>query len=523
MKSCSAAVLCAFVFVFCAPAWGRTVGFDPAPLKASAAEYLDEGRFLECVEAYRQVAEYSHDPEDKSFGLVRMGDVLALFLDRKARALEIYDQAVRSYPGTRALENAYFNTGMVAYELGRLDLAEQGFSGYLRIFPSGARAFTAEYMLDRVKQEALEQKKPLPPETKAEPEPAAPGGDEPMIRVVLDSGSDVRLVLDSPAGVRFGSQNEQWPAGEYAFALRNGRVHFQSRQLGREIILVPGGGCCFSVGKKHYAGEAVVLAHEGKLLLINRLGMETYLQGVVPREMSPSWDLEALKSQAVAARSYALYLALKSQDKPYDVAATTASQVYGGADAGNERTRQAVSSTRGQILEYDDSPVLSYFHAHSGGMLEDSSQVWTTAMPYYQVREDPVSQSFKPLDWEARISKVEVAKALKKNGFDVSSVSGIEPQEVSPSGRWSKVRILTDSGPVVVRSNSLRIWLGATKIKSTLCDVQDLGRELVLSGRGYGHGVGMSQWGAQGMASGGQGYRQVLQHYYPGTTIARAY
>ncbi|NCC24869.1 MAG: SpoIID/LytB domain-containing protein [Deltaproteobacteria bacterium] len=522
------------ILFLCLPsvAWSMTVQFDPAPLKAAAARYLDEGRFLECVETYRQVFEYSARPEDRAFGLVRMGDVVALFLDQKEKALEIYSEAVALFPEAKALDNAYFNSGMAAYELGRLSEAERGFEAYLRFFPDGHRAFTAEYMIERVREEVRQAdpgpavvKKPeevLQPLLEPRPEPQPTAGPEPNIRVALDSGSSVRLTLEGPASVRFGAQGQEWAAGEYVFTLKNGRIQSGGRDLGRECAVAPR-VCCFSVKGKRYAGEAVVLVDDGKVLLINRLGMETYLLGVVPKEMSPSWELEALKSQAVAARSYALYLAAKSADKPYDVAATTASQVYGGAGVANDRTKQAVSSTRGEILSFSGNPVLSYFHAHSGGMLEDSSLVWTASMPYYQVREDSISQTFKPMDWDARISKGEVAKALRTNGFKVSSISKIFPEEVSPSGRWVKVKVMTDGGPLSVRSNSLRIWLGATKVKSTLCDVRESGDSFVLSGRGYGHGVGMSQWGAQGMAKAGGDYRKVLHHYYPGTSIARAY
>jgi stage II sporulation protein D len=225
----------------------------------------------------------------------------------------------------------------------------------------------------------------------------------------------------------------------------------------------------------------------------------------------------------VAARTYALYLSSKSEDKPYDVAATTASQVYGGAEAATRKTDQAVARTAGQVLVFKDKPVLSYFHSHSGGMLEDPAKVWTTGMPYYTIKNDQISQQFHPVDWSARISASDVRKALVKNGFHVGPVRDMRIIESSPSGRWTKVRITTDSGDVDVKGNSLRIWLGAGAIKSTLGTISRHGEEFVFKGQGFGHGVGLSQWGAQGMARAGRSYQEILIHYYPGTTIAKIY
>jgi len=144
-------------------------------------------------------------------------------------------------------------------------------------------------------------------------------------------------------------------------------------------------------------------------------------------------------------------------------------------------------------------------------------------MPYYTIKDDQISQQFHPVDWSARISATEVRKALVKNGFHVGPVRDIRIVETSPSGRWTMVRITTDSGEVDVKGNSLRIWLGAGTIKSTLGTISRHGSKFVFKGQGFGHGVGLSQWGAQGMARAGRSYQEILTHYYPGTTIAKIY
>ncbi|MDY7001913.1 MAG: SpoIID/LytB domain-containing protein, partial [Thermodesulfobacteriota bacterium] len=261
----------------------------------------------------------------------------------------------------------------------------------------------------------------------------------------------------------------------------------------------------------------------GQILAVNQLPLDKYLLGVVPKEMSPSWDQEALRSQAVAARSYAYFLLLKSTDKPYDVSATTASQVYGGADVGNKATAGAVAATRGRVLFYGGKPALAYFHAHSGGVLEDDKQVWTADLPYFEVKDDAVSQKFKPVDWECSIPAGSVADALQRSGFSGGRVTGLSIDTVSDSGRMATVRVDAGENPIVLKSNALRIMLGPTKMRSTLCTVKKKGDVFYFKGKGYGHGVGLSQWGAQAMAVQGKICPEILAHYYPGTELKKIY
>jgi stage II sporulation protein D len=156
-------------------------------------------------------------------------------------------------------------------------------------------------------------------------------------------------------------------------------------------------------------------------------------------------------------------------------------------------------------------------------MLEDPAKVWTTSMPYYIIKNDQISQQFHPVDWNARIAVDEVQKALIKNGFHVGPVRDMRIVETSPSGRWTRIKITTDTGAVEIKGNSLRIWLGAGRIKSTFGTLTRQGDAFVFKGQGFGHGVGLSQWGAQGMARAGRSYQEILTHYYPGTTISKIY
>jgi stage II sporulation protein D len=323
--------------------------------------------------------------------------------------------------------------------------------------------------------------------------------------------------------IRTTNGDQKWPAGEYRFINVSQQLQVQDQILGSQLTLIPVKGP-FNWQGRSYKGNAVLKIVKKQVLLINLLSLESYLEGVVPKEMLPSWQLEALKAQAVSARSYAYYLLRKSADKDYDVAATTASQVYGGASVGNDNTRKAVSATRGNILAYNGQPVLTYFHSHSGGVLEDASQVWSgSSLFYYQVKNDDVSEKVNPISWQYLVSNEDLVKTLQKSGFRVQQVTDLAAGEVSSSGRLVTVEIITDSGPLRIRANSLRMWLGATKMKSVLASIQKQSDGYLFEGRGYGHGVGMSQWGAQGMAQGGSSYQQILRHYYPGTELKTIY
>ncbi|WP_457570660.1 SpoIID/LytB domain-containing protein [Desulfovulcanus sp.] len=508
------------VFLLCllfSPQLSFAFDFDPAPLLRQAAGYLDQGRFLECVESYNQVYRYAQDKETKALALVRVADVLALFLDQKDRAISVYTQAIQEFPQAKALNNAYFNSGMLLYELGRIDQAKDRFEKYIRAFPDGHRLFTAKYMLERIERELNEGGQAAEPKDQE-----STLKNEPWIRVVLSQSRVGKVKFEGLVQIAGMGNQKTLPGGVYSVNLDGEQIVFAGHKLGTKIILKSEENI-FYLRNKVYHGQLILQVRRGKILFINYLPLESYLLGVVPKEMSPSWHIQALKAQAVAARSYAYFLILRSEDKEYDVAATTASQVYGGAGVGNTKTRRAVEETRGEILTFNGQPVLTYFHAHSGGMLEDAGLVWSTRLPYYKVTQDEVSQNFKPYFWETRISEDEIISALNKHGFQIQRIKNLVTDKYSSSGRIVEVLMDTGSDILCVKSNSLRIWIGASRIKSTLCRIEKRGDDYLFSGKGYGHGVGMSQWGAQGLANQGQNYRQILNHYYPGTEVRVIY
>ena len=520
-KKITAAIF--IVFVCSLPAvQAKAVDFNAGPLLEQARIFLDQGQFLECIDAYYQVYQYSRKPQERSLGLVRIADVQALFLDHKGEGLDLYLKARKEFASKDIPENAFFNAGMIEFELGRLESAKNSLQSFLSNFPQSFRTSTAHYLLERIASD-LAISTPAPQKetaTNAEiSSPAAP----PLVRVALNQSEQVTLRFQSEVEVQTMNGNQKWPMGEYRFVNVAQKLQVDDQILGSQSTLIPLKGP-FTWQGRAYNGNAVVKILKNQILLINQLPLEAYLEGVVPKEMSSSWKLEALKAQAVCARSYAYYLLRKSEDKDYDVAATTASQVYGGANAGNSNTSKAISATRGTILAYNGQSVLTYFHSHSGGVLEDASQVWSgSSFPYYQVKNDDISEQINSLAWQYLVKNEDLLKTLQNNGFHVQEITEMTAGEVSPSGRLVTVEITTDSGPLKIRANSLRMWLGATNVKSILASIQKQPDGYLFEGHGYGHGVGMSQWGAQGMAQGGAAFDQILRHYYPGTELKGIY
>jgi stage II sporulation protein D len=311
------------------------------------------------------------------------------------------------------------------------------------------------------------------------------------------------------------------------------------------LVVRPVDGGTLTLRNQPYRGELrIQQAPGGGLTVVNRLDMETYLMGVVPREIGRfDADIyEAIKAQAVAARTYAYtYLGRRSQ-QGFDVYATTEDQVYGGAGAENETVNRAVRETSGEILAYNGRPITAYYHSTCAGYTAAIDEVWNNApVPYLvAVRDlDPSGQAYdrasSRFSWTVRWTHDQLVGIL--NGTLADSLRGrrigrIEDMRVlerTPSGRVRALRIQTDAGTFTVGRDRVR-WIlrptAETTLNSSKFDVELTrggGRitEIVANGGGWGHGIGMCQVGAMGRARAGQDYRTILGTYYPGTVIQK--
>ncbi|MEK7235492.1 MAG: SpoIID/LytB domain-containing protein [Nitrospirota bacterium] len=264
----------------------------------------------------------------------------------------------------------------------------------------------------------------------------------------------------------------------------------------------------------------VHLVRKGKgFLVINRVDFEEYVKGVVPAEVSSTWHPEMLKAQAVAARTYALYQQMLSATREYDVAATVQDQVYRGKQGIDAGILRAVEETRGLVVTYQDAPIYAAFSSTAAGLTEDAMNVWSKEYPYLKGVECPFDLTSPYYQWKSSFKVDTLEQNLRQQGFSVGTIATMTPLSFSRGGRVAKLRILHSGGELILRGEELRKAVGYTIIPSTQFAIESIGRDVVLSGFGAGHAVGMCQWGAKELAELGYPFSTILRYYYPGTEL----
>jgi stage II sporulation protein D len=242
--------------------------------------------------------------------------------------------------------------------------------------------------------------------------------------------------------------------------------------------------------------------------------LERYVESAVASETYADWPRAALRAQAVVARTYALYERDRNTERPFDVQATVLSQRYGATPA-TEPIRLNTAATRGEYLAHEGRPILAVFHSAGGGRTATSKEVWGEALPYLRSVESPDDEA-PDFFWSYSIPVADFFAALRESG--VHTPDG--PVEVTRRSASGRVVILR-AGEAVLSGRDVRDLLGGRALRSTLFDVQVEEANVRFLGSGSGHGVGLSQWGARALAKRGWGYRQILAHYYPGTSLRR--
>ena len=264
----------------------------------------------------------------------------------------------------------------------------------------------------------------------------------------------------------------------------------------------------------------VHLVRKGKgFSVLNRVDLEEYVKGVVPAEVSSTWHPEMLKAQAVAARTYALYQQMLSATREYDVAATVQDQVYRGKQGIDAGILRAVEETRGLVVTYQGAPIYAAFSSTAAGLTEDAMNVWSKEYPYLKGVECPFDLMSPYYQWKSSFKIDTLEQNLRQQGFSVGTIATMTPLSFSRGGRVAKLRILHSGGELVLRGEELRKAVGYTIIPSTQFAIESIGRDVVLSGFGAGHAVGMCQWGAKELAELGYPFSTILQYYYPDTEL----
>ncbi|MBE9208551.1 SpoIID/LytB domain-containing protein [Nostoc sp. LEGE 06077] len=345
----------------------------------------------------------------------------------------------------------------------------------------------------------------------------APAQASVILRVAIERGvNQVKVGSSTSALVKdsTGRTLGQLPAmsAYYAQAISGG-VALDKWQSGLFWIEPTGKGFVY-IGDRWYRGRTLVVPTEKGLTAVNWVDAEEYLYSVLGGEMDTSWPQEALKAQAIAARTYALYEREKQRNNPiYDLGDSPDRwQIYKGVVSESPSTYAAVDGTAGQVLTYNNKIILSVFHACSGGHTENVEDVWGNTLPYLRAVQD-YDQNVSECNWVKTFSPAEISARIS----GVGNVKEIIPEQYSPFRSVKTLKIVGDRGTKVLQGEAVRT---ALKLKSTRFNVsKSADGSFVLQGLGFGHGLGMSQWGAYNLARRGINHLQILGHYYQGVAL----
>ena len=281
------------------------------------------------------------------------------------------------------------------------------------------------------------------------------------------------------------------------------------------LAVWPGRAATVDLEGQTYRGSLEVARMNGALAAVNVVELEEYLLGVLKDEIPPGWPGEAAKAVAIAARTYAVYQMQQTLGAFFHLRATTASQVYGGATGEDARTSWAVQVTRGQILTFGGQPIAAFYHSCSGGATEDALDVFGANFDTVIGVKDDYSLTCPYAFWMERLSAQQVEGALQRAGQSIGRVVRIEDLVRSRTGRILRLAIQHTRGTLILEGKRFREILGNDLIRSTDFEVRTDAGGFTFVGRGWGHGVGLSQWGAKEMADLAYQHREILKFYYP--------
>ena len=324
-----------------------------------------------------------------------------------------------------------------------------------------------------------------------------------------------------------------------------------SAAAGESLEITPASGEIITIDSVPYRGSVILSIKDGVITVINCVELESYLKSVVPSEMPAGWNEEALKAQAVCARNYALSNMGKYKAYGFDMDDTVSNQVYKGVNSENPASSKAVEATAGVSLMYDGALVQTFFFSSGAGSTEDVSNVWGSNVPYLKSVNVPGEEV---RTWEKSYTVSEMNSHLEAAGINVGSVKKIEITKRSETGRVTEVVITGENGTYMAKLEKARTIFG---LNSAMYDIEIAGGKpeepvinnyrvsvagavlgkylfellnpfgvssdsvFVFKGKGNGHAVGMSQYGAKALAESGYGFEDILKHFYTGSYIVR--
>lgn len=288
------------------------------------------------------------------------------------------------------------------------------------------------------------------------------------------------------------------------------------------IRVIPEHEASIFIDRQRFRGCIDIIRTEKlSLLVVNHIDVEDYLYGVLYNEVSPWWSMEALKAQAIASRTFALYEKKAREEADYDLTCDIYSQVYRGRTSERYRTTRAVNQTQGLVLTYQGKIFPAYYHATCGGHTEDVSELWDLELPVLKGVSCDFCHASPHYQWKEVVDLRVITRALHKAGYAWADIHSIDIKDRDKSGRIRKMVLVTSEGPVSMSANQFRLAVSPNVIRSANFEVIMDSEYARFSGFGWGHGVGLCQWGASYMARKGYSTERILKHYYPGAKIER--
>ena len=395
------------------------------------------------------------------------------------------------------------------------------------------------------------------PEAAPAPAASAPESPEPQVRIGLQVGATsvsiggaAALTVTQPDGtpVTRIAPGEAWRVVIAGQALQLISPSGRSTAPAEAVTIIPEDqNDAVRAGRRDYRGTLDILRDRTGLSVINRVGLEAYLGGVVGGEMGrrDSSEMEALLAQAVVSRTYALRNMGRWRAEGFDFQATVSDQVYGGVQGENPLALEAVRETRGQVITAGGAPIDAFFFSTCGGHTADGTEAFRGAERSYLhsiadvdgsgVAYCSISPRYHWRDeWSGEALRSILTRTLHETGLvsgEVGRIRNVAADGRTASGRVARLAVTTTAGTVSVDGPRIRRVLQTTNGEILRSNVFELTvssqggtvSRLVADGRGAGHGVGMCQWGAVGRARAGQRYPQILAAYFQGTQLQRYY
>jgi stage II sporulation protein D len=315
---------------------------------------------------------------------------------------------------------------------------------------------------------------------------------------------------------------ERLPAGAYDITLHQGQILLAGKAISSSHIRIlsdqPG---VLVWNDFSFRGQLDLQADVSGLRLVNYIYLDDYLKGVVPNEMEAGAPKEALKAQAVAARTFALCKIKERRGKDYDLEGTVNSQVYKGFGSERDTCTQAVAETHGLVMIYQNQPIPAFYHANCGGHTASVETVWGGRQPFLQGVPCNYDRFSKHYQWKNDIRKSALTLLCKRAYPSLGEIGGLRVLSRDATQRVEKIALEGAERTVILSGSEFRMLAGPESVRSARFEVEDQGNAWLFTGTGWGHGVGLCQDGAKGLARQGALFSEILRHYYPGIQLGK--